>query len=287
MSLTVAVLGAGAMGSAVAQRLVNHGCKVLTHLEGRSAVTMARARAAGMIAASLQELVEAQFILSIVPPGVAGAAAEQLLPVLVTAARKPLYVDCNAVSPRTVVEIGKIIARSGCGFVDAGIIGGPPPVEKGSSSVDTIFYASGAAAPRFAELIRYGLNIRVMQGEIGCASAAKMAFAGVTKGVTAIGTAMLLAAARADVIEPLGRELARSRPDLLNWFNRQIPGMLPKAYRWVAEMEEIAEFSGDEATRQMYLGIARLYDKIACDLNGDGGEVAILKAALSNIAAQN
>jgi hypothetical protein len=43
--------------------------------------------------------------------------------------------------------------------------------------------------------------------------------------------------------------------------------MPPKAYRWVAEMEEIAQFQADDpAARAMYLGIARFYDEIAADL---------------------
>ena len=39
---------------------------------------------------------------------------------------KPVYVDCNAVSPPTKVEIGNAIIKAGSPFVDASIIGGPP-----------------------------------------------------------------------------------------------------------------------------------------------------------------
>ena len=44
-----AIIGAGAMGSAVAKRLIDHGATVLTCLEGRSERTIARAGAAGMV----------------------------------------------------------------------------------------------------------------------------------------------------------------------------------------------------------------------------------------------
>jgi hypothetical protein len=40
----------------------------------------------------------------------------------------------------------------------------------------------------------------------------------------------------------------------------------------VGEMEEIAEFSEDPATGQMYLGIAGLYQRIAADLDGARGD---------------
>ena len=40
--------------------------------------------------------------------------------------------------------------------------------------------------------------------------------------------------------------------------------MYPKAYRWVAEMEEIAAFApADPAAAQIYRGLARLYQRLA------------------------
>lgn len=63
-----AIIGSGAMGSAVAKRLIDHGAMVLTYLEGRSEQTIARAKAAGMVPVGRQELTKAELILSIVPP---------------------------------------------------------------------------------------------------------------------------------------------------------------------------------------------------------------------------
>jgi hypothetical protein len=43
-----------------------------------------------------------------------------------------------------------------------------------------------------------------------------------------------------------------------------IPGMYDKAYRWVAEMEEISDFLGDNPpSRDIYAAVARLYDYLA------------------------
>jgi hypothetical protein len=43
--------------------------------------------------------------------------------------------------------------------------------------------------------------------------------------------------------------------------------MFPKAYRWIAEMEQIAEFIADAAARAtIYEGAAGLYEAIAADL---------------------
>ena len=83
----VTVIAPGMMGSAVAGRLTANGVLVRTSLTGRSDATVARARAAGMTDATDTELVDADFILSIVPPGEALALAERLAPTMRDAPR--------------------------------------------------------------------------------------------------------------------------------------------------------------------------------------------------------
>ena len=273
MSPVVTVIAPGMMGSAVGKRLVEHGLKVMTVLDGRSDATKTRAREAGMIAVSQEDAAAADLILSIVPPGDAAALSERFAPMLRARNEKPVYVDCNAVSPKTVVDIAAVIAKTGTPFVDAGIIGAPPkPGYDGPA-----FYASGEAADRFAVLGQYGLKVHVIDGPAGAASAMKMSYAGITKGFTALGAAMMLAATRAGTAQALHQELSQSQPALLAWLTRQVPAMFPKAYRFVAEMEEIAEFVGaDPAARQMYEGYAELYQRLAADLEADKQETGAL-----------
>jgi L-threonate 2-dehydrogenase len=193
MTIVVAVIAPGAMGAAVGKRLAEHGVKVLTSLTGRSAASVARARDAGMMAASDTEIAAADFVLSILPPGDALALAQHFAPVLAANNAKPVYVDCNAINPATVERVAATIAPTGCSFVDCGIIGAPP---KGGDAGPR-FYASGEAARSFAALGQYGLDVRVLDGASGAASALKMSYAGITKGTQAIGAAMILAACRA------------------------------------------------------------------------------------------
>jgi L-threonate 2-dehydrogenase len=276
----IAVIAPGSMGAAVGRRLVERGAEVRTALAGRSAATAARAEAAGMVAAEPTGLAEADFILSIVPPGEAIALAESLVPILTQAVRKPIYVDCNAVNPDTVAHMAAVIAPTGCRFVDAGIIGAPPQPD----AAGPVFYASGPDAGCLAALAEYGLEISVLDGPVGAASALKMSYAGITKGLTALGTAMILAASRAGAGEALAAELAASQPALLKIFTRGVPGMFPKAYRWIAEMEEIAAFSGDPATAEIYRSIADLYRRIAADVAGPNQDTAALRAFFTQAA---
>src|SRR5258708_26906900 len=78
MSTNIAILAPGAMGSAVARRLNEHGARVLTSLAGRSEATAKRAAAAGMIAAGDADIADADIVLSIVPPAEAVALAQHL-----------------------------------------------------------------------------------------------------------------------------------------------------------------------------------------------------------------
>ena len=275
MKPIVAVIAPGMMGSGVGQRLAENGLEVRTSLAGRSAATAERARIAGMRDASDQEIAASDIILSIVPPGEALGLAERLAPALRAAPRKPIFVDCNALNPGTVLRIARVVEETGATFVDGGIIGPPPsPGSKG-----TKIYLSGESAPRVALLAQYGLEMPVQPGPIGAASAMKMSYAGITKGFTALGAAMMLAASRAGTADDLKQELLASQPALVGWLTRQMPKMYSKAYRWVAEMEEIAEFVGeDPAARQFYLSAARLYERIAADWDGERRETAALDA---------
>jgi 3-hydroxyisobutyrate dehydrogenase-like beta-hydroxyacid dehydrogenase len=275
MQPIVAVIAPGMMGSGVGRVLAHAGLDVRTSLTGRSEATAARARAAGMVHASDEQIVASDIVLSILPPGEAVALAERFAPALRAAAKNPIYADCNAVSPATVLRVASVIEETGATFVDGGIIGGPPsPGSKG-----TKIYLSGEAAAKVAELQRYGLTMPVQPGPIGAASAMKLSYAGITKGFQALGAAMMLAATRAGTAEDLKKELLSSQPALVGWLTRQVPRMYSKAYRWVAEMEEIAEFVGeDPAARQYFEAAAQLYARIAMDWDHERQETGALDA---------
>jgi putative dehydrogenase len=273
MTPIIAIIAPGNMGAAVAQRLTGHKVTVLTSLAGRSEASLKRAREAGMQAVDDRQLVEADFLLSIVPPGDALALAQRLAGVLTAANNKPIYVECNAVSPQTVDRIAAVIAATGCPFVGAGIIGPPPK----AGTTGTKIYASGPQASDFARLNDYGLIVRVLDGPLTAASALKMSYAGITKGFTALGAAMLLAAHRGGSADALKRELAESQPALLAWLTRSVPNMYSKAYRWVAELDEIAAFVGEDRDEHAMLEAAgRLYERIAQDFDGEKQETGEL-----------
>ena len=277
MNPVVAVVAQGAMGAGVGARLVERGLKVVTSLEGRSESSAKRAKAAGMVPVSDQEMARADFFLSILPPSDALALAERMAAVIAPGNHKPVYVDCNAVSPPTKIEIGHVVTKAGSPFVDGGIVGAPPKAGYDGPGI----YASGPDAGRFASLADFGLVVHIMSGPIGAASAMKMSYAGITKGFTALGSMMMLAAERGGVAEGLRAELERSQPALLPWLQRQVPAMYSKAYRFVGEMEEISDYVGEDLSAlEMFDAFADFFPRLAADYEGEQTEVKALTAFL-------
>ena len=278
-TVRVAVIGAGEMGAAVGRRLRECGATVMTSLKGRSAASIERVKGAGIKVLDHDNLLvrDADFVLSIVPPGVAVEVAQRLLEPILRAGAKAIFVECNAIAPSTTRRIEEILR--GVRFIDAGIIGGPPAAGTQDPAKSPRFYASGADAYELMRLAKYGLDIAVLDAPVGAASALKLAYAGMTKGFTALATAMVNAASREGLADALRAELSRTQPGFLARLERSVPDMFPKAYRWVAEMEQIAEFiGGDREGARIYDGAARLYEWIASELDrGNSAGIEALK----------
>jgi 3-hydroxyisobutyrate dehydrogenase-like beta-hydroxyacid dehydrogenase len=228
----VGLLHPGEMGAAVGNALVAAGHTVLWASEGRSGATRARA-AAFEDAGTVPELAaRSDVVFSIVPPHAARDVAVSVQPF------SGIYVDANAVAPETARSLGA--AR----FVDGGIIGGPSAPH---------LYLSGSEASTVAELFTSSpLEARVVRD----ASALKCAYAAWTKGSAALALAAREYARRTGVEQEL---LAEWQPHV------DEANVARKAWRWVAEMEEIANAFADEdlppgfheAAAEVYRAIGR------------------------------
>jgi 3-hydroxyisobutyrate dehydrogenase-like beta-hydroxyacid dehydrogenase len=236
-TITVGILSPGDMGQGIGWALRQHGLRVLTCLAGRSERTRALAAEAGIAdTPSLEHLVrEADIVLCVLVPAAALGVAHEVAAALRATGAELLYVDCNAIAPKTVREAAAAIATAGGRFADVGIIGGPPR-EPG-----TRFYASGPGARELAELGSYGLDIRVLDGDIGQASGLKMCYGALTKGLQALGSELLVAARLLGLDETIRAEQQGGLAGVRSYLDRAVPSMPPKAYRYVGEMEEVGK----------------------------------------------
>ena len=263
---TIGILSPGDMGHAIGTVLSQHGLRVITSLQGRSARTQALTQSAGIDKVLDDETLvrEADILLSILPPAQAYGLAERIVTALVKTGAELIFVDCNAIAPRTVLAIDQLFTQAGipasrAALVDAGIIGGPPR----QGETGPRLYVSGPRASEVALLGAYGLDVRVLGPHNGQASGLKMCYASLTKGLTALATQALVASRTLGLQEALLTEF-QALP-MFKSIERSVPGMPPKAYRWVGEMEEIAQTFTDLGLPppQMHEGAASLYRFIA------------------------
>lgn len=257
MPNTVGILSPGDMGHTVGDVLRQNGLRVITCLQGRSQRTQQLAEKAGIqdVPTYPQLVTEADLILSIMVPAQAMSAASAVADALQQVDTPLTYADCNAIAPQTVRKLGEVITAAGGTFADASIIG-PPPRNPGA----TRFYASGPDLSLFSELSNHGLDVRPLSDEIGHASAIKMCYASLTKGLTALCTELLTAAQVLGVSEALTAEFQLSQSALFKRMEKGLPGMPPKARRWIGEMEEIsATFAHVGLTPNILTGAADMY----------------------------
>src|SRR5918992_917546 len=137
---TVGLLSPGEMGHTIGGVLRANGARVLTYLGGRSERSRALAQAAGIedtpsLAALVQEV---DVLLCVLVPARALEVAGEVAAAIRETGTDLLYVDCNAVAPRTVRQAEDLILGAGGRFADAGIIG-PPPRKTGTTRI----YVSG------------------------------------------------------------------------------------------------------------------------------------------------
>lgn len=257
----IGVMSPGDMGQAIALQLKRKGFHLYTALDQRSDRSRALAREAGLTdLGSIARLTEqCDLILSIMNPAAALGFADELARALRANGCRPLLVDCNAVSPDTMQRINAVVSAAGGRCADGGIIGQPP---RGESKAR--LYVSGAEARELEQLATPQLTVRVLSDRVGDASALKMCYAAMTKGVTALMLELLIAARRLGVDEALEAQFKESRSDIYDWTIRTLPVMPPKAYRWVPEMLQIAQtFEGAGMTPRILEGVAQLYEFVA------------------------
>ena len=259
---TIGILMPGDMGHGCARIFRDHGFRVVTCLEGRSARTRNLAANAQIEdLASLNEVArEADLVMSILPPESALEQAQRFGAAMKAADARPVYADCNAIAPDTVRRIGAVIEAAGAKFIDAGIIGRNPVRENGG----TRFYVSGPDVSAIEALDGRGIVVRGLGDEIGRASALKMIYASATKGTFSLHAATLTVAHVMGMTEPYLLELKESRPAMLDAMERMVPRIPLDAARWAGEMREIAAtFEAAGVTRGFHDGAAAMMELAA------------------------
>ncbi|KAJ5735387.1 Dehydrogenase multihelical [Penicillium malachiteum] len=300
-AVTVGILSIGDMGMGMARLLKSHGYHVVTVGEGRSEHTLARIKTAEIaVLPTDQELVvQADYVLSIVPPRNAVATAERIAGALKQPdtvsrresveevndrpSRSPLYfLELNATPARLAEEMATLFetdetatsmgGSARCHFLDGGIIGGPPStnVQDGTWKKPSVVLSGAVDLPSTWTQLSDVLNLKLVSNKIGAASTLKLSFAALTKGLTALSILSFSTAQRESLLPELLDHLQQYSPHTAALAQSGVIGMSPKAYRWVDEMRGIGEaFDRDGGWNgigsSVYGGFADIYRTIAED----------------------
>ena len=254
---TIGILMPGDMGHGCGKAFINHNFKVISCLNDRSIRTKKLAVSSGIEdVKTIDNVVKsADIILSILPPEKALAQSKIVNDVILKLKKHITYVDCNAISPKTADKINETISSEFCNFIDAGIIGLNPIIEKGQTRI----FVSGPNTNPIKILDGHGVIIKDLGKQIGQASAMKMIYASATKGTFALHAAVLTAAHKLGLSSEYFEELQYSKPDMLAAMERMVPRIPLDAARWKGEMLEIADtFSEIGVTPKFHLGSAEI-----------------------------
>lgn len=229
--MKIGVLHPGEMGSSIGDCLIQSGHEVFWASSERSQLSRNRALSwqERWKLSDLAEEVDA--IFSVCPPSEARALAKEVWDLRF----RGIYVDANAIAPQTASEI---LNDFGTNYVDGGLIG-PPARFQGS----TRLYLSGKFAREVGSWFDSSLlDAKVISTKMEVqASSLKMAYAGYTKGSSALLMLISAFAELAGVRESLVKEWELSQPALIKRSEQIAEVTAAKAWRFVGEMEEIAK----------------------------------------------
>lgn len=133
--MKVAFVGLGLMGQPMAARVLAAGYPLTVHSRRRTSAAGLLASGATWAPSPRDAAAEADVVLTMLPDG---PAVEEVLlgpDGALRAGREQQVVDLSTIGPASATHVGDVLARGGCGFVDAPVSGGPPAAVAGTLSI--------------------------------------------------------------------------------------------------------------------------------------------------------
>ncbi|MDG2101020.1 MAG: DUF1932 domain-containing protein [Dehalococcoidales bacterium] len=256
----VTLISPGEMGSPIAEYIISSGIKVISPLNNRSEETRKRSIKSGIQDSKtlIESMKQTDLIISILVPSEAENLCKEIANISKVIDKEIYYADLNAISPKTVQNMRNILSNTKIKFIDGGIIGGPPISNKFPR-----IYVSGIHSKVFMELNNLGMEVIDMSGDIGDASAIKMAYASITKGYSSLLIAAVTLAIKTNNFDAFMDELKFSQPKVFNDL-KNLKSIPSKAHRWIGEMTEISNtFIDNGVTGNFHKGSFDIYTKVS------------------------
>ena len=247
------------MGSALGARLRDGGARALVALDGRSERSRQLARDAGLENVGTLEalLSRSDVVLSVVPPGSAEEVAARIAEA--TGDAQPLVADLNAIAPATAQRVAAVLAERGIDMVD-GSISGPPPSASGTTRV----YLSGPRAAEIAALPLDGVDRIVVSDVVGARLGREDVHGVGLQGPCRPPHAGTASRDAHGVVDHVLDDLVETGLADPTRDGATLARASAKAWRYVAEMEEIADTQAAAGlTPDLFLAVAPVYAELA------------------------
>ncbi|WP_131327885.1 NAD(P)-dependent oxidoreductase [Chryseobacterium vrystaatense] len=257
----IAVLFPGDMGTQIAKALIQHHFKVITAGEGRSVRTLENIRNSGIIDThSLQETVEqADVILSLTSPEGSMKVAESVVSCLTMTSNRPIYVDLNSNTPALASSIEKLFLPVDIPFVNGAVMGASKDIPD-----HAVLVVSGVLRHWFISVFDSVFRIKDAGEKTEAASAYKLLFSMVNKGMNALFFETMTAAAHFGILDELNESLEEFLPGTYQDLIKTTPTYPQHISRRIDEMKGLADMLKDENLPYLIAsGTAQTFERVS------------------------
>ncbi|MGH7984758.1 MAG: hypothetical protein ACREQX_00505 [Candidatus Binataceae bacterium] len=147
------------------------------------------------------------------------------------------FVDANSTSPRTKLQIEKILSRAGIPCLDGTFFG---PANR--IGPDNILALSGPGADKVARLLHATVEVWPVGTVVGRASALKMALGIMTKALCALFLEMVCASAAEGQLASTLKLMRRLYPGTMGFLERSLPTYPAHVARKTQELGEVLDW---------------------------------------------
>jgi 3-hydroxyisobutyrate dehydrogenase-like beta-hydroxyacid dehydrogenase len=256
----ISLLSPGDMGTQIAKALIRNNFRVITAGEGRSAKTLTNIQNTGIEdTGSLKDTIEqADIILSLTSPETSLKLAENILFFLKDSQKRPLYVDLNSNTPALALSIESLLLPYNIPFVNGAVMGASKDIP------DTaVLIVSGSHRNNLISLFAPVFKIKDAGEKTDAASAYKLLFSMVNKGMNALFFETMTAAAHFGILDELNESLREFLPGTYQDLIKTTPTYPQHLFRRIDEMKGLTEMLENEKLPHVIAsGIAETFDRV-------------------------
>lgn len=256
----IAIISLGDMGTQISRVLIENKFRVITAGEGRSEKTLENIHNTGVEnTGSLKDTVEkAEVIISLTSPERSLRLAENIAMCLKDSQNRPLYIDLNSNTSAVALLIEKLLTQIHIPFLNGAVMGTSKDIPYTAELV-----ISGVNRNKFFDLFGNLFKIKDAGEKTEAASAYKLLFSLVNKGVNALFFETMTAAAHFGILDELNKSLEDFLPGTYQDLLKTTPTYPQHIFRRIDEMKGLSEMLNNENLPNVIAsGTAETFDKV-------------------------